>query len=114
MKTVHLVLKRFKCDQCDMTFRDRYNLKCHTPSHKDEGLHKDQNLCSHCGTVFQSKKLLNRHIRCVQKGAKTAKCNICDKRFRDNYGLRRHLSEGHKYTEGDEEENSGHASFFQF
>jgi hypothetical protein len=46
--------------------------------------------------VFETRKLLNRHTRSLHKDGKRIKCDGCDKSFRDNYGLRRHLEERQK------------------
>jgi KRAB domain-containing zinc finger protein len=94
MKNVHLLLKTYKCDQCEKTFRDLYSLSIHIKSHSEV-----HHLCSQCGSMFETKRLLNRHMHYVHKDGKNVECKICGKRFRDRFGLNRHLTEGHKEIE---------------
>ena len=35
-------------------------------------------------------------MRCVHSNIRSFQCYICDKRFRDNFGLKRHVKEAHK------------------
>ena len=73
-----------------MKFREKARLNVHLKTH-------DQSyLCHLCGNNFQTKKLLNRHSLVVHNQKKKILCSQCNKAFRDNYGLKRHLIEGHK------------------
>ena len=52
--------------------------------------------CSQCEIQLSSKQLLHRHLQVVHKEKKMYLCSFCGRRFRDTYGLNRHLREGHR------------------
>ena len=48
-------------------------------------------LCPHCGRAYHTSCALSNHIRFKHKGGGN-ECSICERKFKDNYGLKRHLS----------------------
>ena len=122
INTVHLKLKPFQCDECDYSCGHSGNLKTHVDSvHKkirfhcsfdgcDKSfsrkqallqhlkLHEGQvNLCDQCGKTFATKSNLHCHKKLVHSDTKPFQCTIngCDKSFKFNYILTRHLKQVH-------------------
>ena len=89
--------------QCDEKFDNFSSCNSHRKHHKDSisitQPEPERHICSDCGKIFVSSRLLTRHIYKIHKEGKRSNCDICDKKFRDNYGLKRHLKEGHKIAE---------------
>ena len=115
-------LKPFKCDLCELSFREKYNLKKHIDGvHENQETfscdkcdkifnrqksllrHKDirhnenpqKHECSICGNIFTHKEHLRKHELCVHVDA-THECQICQKKFKDSGKLTRHLGTVHK------------------
>ena len=52
----------------------------------------EQLVCPHCSKVIKNNGTFLKHKEyCLRKITWTKKCTYCDKMFRDNYGLKRHL-----------------------
>ena len=106
-KSVHLDMKGFKCDHCGRKFRDRFSLNVHEQIHGNKLAPGVSNLCSMCGNVFVDEKSLKRHVGIVHSNKKSIKCIQCPKRFRDKYGLIRHLNKKHGEENKDETKDDG-------
>ena len=106
-KSVHLDMKGFKCDHCGRKFRDRFSLNFHEQIHGNKLAPGVSNLCSMCGNVFVDEKSLKRHVGIVHSNKKSIKCIQCPKRFRDKYGLIRHLNKKHGEENKDETKDDG-------
>ncbi|KAM3964838.1 LOW QUALITY PROTEIN: zinc finger protein 423-like [Aphomia sociella] len=65
--------KKYKCLQCDATFKNKEKLSLHmlTETHKS---------CIHCGKTFASDKRLRLHLQ-IHRKMKPFQCNICNSSF---------------------------------
>ena len=82
----------FKCDQCDLRFKETYTLRDHVAEvHVAARDHE----CSYCQKKFKKGFALKRHLD-IHIGNYRAQCKICGKRFVqiDNYKL--HMRKKHR------------------
>ena len=95
-----------KCTKCSKTFTELSSLSDHLRRvHLDDvsgGKEGEVQVCPECGRKLETKKLLSRHMKTVHRKVKSLNCEMCGKLFRDNFGLKRHLREGHKLGFGDD------------
>nr|XP_022330908.1 gastrula zinc finger protein XlCGF7.1-like isoform X5 [Crassostrea virginica] len=78
----------YSCEFCDKCFNCKYNLERHKRIHDNRSTIL---LCPYCGEKFKYKPTLDCHIKF--KHLESGKiCHICEKRFKDSYALRRHIS----------------------
>lgn len=75
LQTACGTIKPYKCEQCQMTFMTKYNLKHHQDSHNGERKY----CCSYCGKNFTQKGRLIEHER-SHTGEKPYKCDVSRKR----------------------------------
>lgn len=68
-------LRKFKCDACGKSFKEKVALKRHMTSHTDETPYP----CKLCGKKFKFPQNLRRHDNIVHKELKPFKCDICGK-----------------------------------
>lgn len=71
LQTACGTIKPYKCEQCQMTFMTKYNLKHHQDSHSGERKY----CCSFCGKNFTQKGRLMEHER-SHTGEKPYKCDV--------------------------------------
>ncbi|VDL57749.1 unnamed protein product [Hymenolepis diminuta] len=120
-KTVHLKIKRFKCEKCDRAYFQESELLYHDKVfHKStdemlvytvvvtEFIHSYFSLlhfshseikdykCDLCGKVYFFKHELRKHVDSVHKNKKPFPCNECYLRFFTAALLRRHVKAVHK------------------
>ena len=74
------------CTKCTKTFTTKSNLRSHMQS-----CHNIGDYCPKCGTFFNSRKYMKRHLREVHIGF-TFKCGKCHYRFKGKSSLDRHIS----------------------
>ena len=80
------------CTKCFKDFVDLPSLSNHISlNHRELKAKHENEMCSECGKSFETRKLLLRHTKKVHQDEKSSKCCICDRTFRDNYGLKRHM-----------------------
>jgi uncharacterized Zn-finger protein len=80
-----------KCEQCDLVFTRKQNLKIHRDSkHSD----KASVVCEVCNKTFSHKKLLRQH-NIIHSGEKNYKCLCCDKAFGQSHVMRNHIKKLH-------------------
>uniref|UniRef100_A0A1I8NQR2 C2H2-type domain-containing protein n=1 Tax=Stomoxys calcitrans TaxID=35570 RepID=A0A1I8NQR2_STOCA len=77
---------KYKCDQCDDSFRTQRDLTGH--KYKHTGI-----LCDICGKPYTQLAAMKRH-RLSHSGIKAHKCDECPKAFYSNLSLRLH-QQGH-------------------
>lgn len=78
---------RYRCKTCEKEFKTHDGLRNHERrQHESQDLH----ICPTCGKVFSSRPSLNNHIRSCHE-EKRAPCQICSKKFKDNFALNRHM-----------------------
>ncbi|XP_046664412.1 zinc finger protein 808-like isoform X3 [Homalodisca vitripennis] len=74
-RTTHSLESPFKCDVCDKAFRTKYKLKTHLTSHSGE-----QFKCTACYRIFLSDTNLKIHIeKSHNNDVRSFHCEICDK-----------------------------------
>jgi hypothetical protein len=86
-------LKTYTCNVCKVNFKKLKYLKLHVKVKHVVG----QIPCEHCEMKFKSQPKLNRHLKSHLNPL--AKCNICEKVFKNNNVLKVHKSKVHKKKE---------------
>ena len=77
-----------KCEFCEKTFRDNYNLNSHVMNiHEDNKKYK----CQHCNKGFNQKYVLLGHIQIIHENVRNFVCYFCDKAFGFTGDLKKHL-----------------------
>jgi len=79
--------RRFSCTICSKSFSNKSLLQGHIRKHENNPCF----MCDHCGKAFYRKDRLAVHTRAVHLGEKKFQCEVCYKKFMDNYKLRRHM-----------------------
>ncbi|XP_033231778.1 uncharacterized protein LOC117182782 [Belonocnema kinseyi] len=59
---------------------------------------KLENTCEKCARIFKNKSDLNWHKRVICGVTPQIRCNLCDKRFKRNPNLQRHIFQVHQQT----------------
>ncbi|XP_067620513.1 gastrula zinc finger protein xFG20-1 [Eurosta solidaginis] len=80
-------VKPYKCDECELSFVTKYNLRAHKELHSGER----KFCCSYCGKNFKQKGRLVEHER-SHTGEKPYKCDVCGKRFAHRESIVTHSS----------------------
>lgn len=86
--------KKFKCDQCDKSFKNRFHLRHHIDSHlpvNEKFIHE----CPKCEKRYSSKFCLRQHIKHIHDKGSIFKCQFCDKIFNRKANLDSHLNHVH-------------------
>ncbi|KAG5896670.1 hypothetical protein JTB14_021311 [Gonioctena quinquepunctata] len=90
----HLIVKRYKCEYCDLTYKRWPSLKRHEKSHLESNrvFHR----CNVCWKRFNTEVELEAHM--TQHGNPRYRCQICDEYFHrkylfDNHYLLKHATE---------------------
>ncbi|CAG9861553.1 unnamed protein product [Phyllotreta striolata] len=91
----HLVVKRFACEYCDLTYKRWPSLKRHEKSH----LESDQFFyrCNVCWKRFPKKEELDQHMH--QHGSPRYRCQVCDEQFHRKYLFDNHYLLAHATPE---------------
>ena len=92
VNAIHLKLKPFQCDLCQVSFSEKGTLKHHI-----EVIHIGEKnySCSHCDRKFAGKNTLKKHINSVHLKLKPFECNQCNKFFDTNCNLIQHCKMVH-------------------
>ncbi|XP_055608473.1 zinc finger protein 700-like isoform X2 [Uranotaenia lowii] len=82
---------KYQCTNCDRGFRSKYDLEDH-----DRYIHQKLPgaVCKLCGKGFRSRSSLRKHHLTHTRNFPFA-CHSCDKAFRDNCLLQKHLEKRH-------------------
>ncbi len=80
-----------RCDNCDLTFAARSELKLHQRKQ-----HRNKFACDKCGKSFYRNAYLKAHISIVHMGEKPFQCELCDKSYVQNTDLKLHVDAVHK------------------
>ncbi|KAJ8918955.1 hypothetical protein NQ315_016857 [Exocentrus adspersus] len=86
-KKIHSDIKQYKCEQCNIGFSARSNLRAHEKKYH-EGV---RYYCSQCAKVFMSKYSLERHEK-IHTGIKEFRCEKCESAFYTKKELNKHQS----------------------
>lgn len=85
----------FKCSSCPLRFADKLACKQHMNTAHDgiprKTVSNERPICEICGKSFISKTSLRMHVNGVHKEVKKHSCKICQKTFRSNFTLERHM-----------------------
>ena len=110
---MHLNTRQFKCDTCDMVFKDKQQLNAHVKSlHERTDLIKcDQSIsglyyhkkvhenttynCDNCDKTYKTTSGLKQHQNAEHEFVEIT-CEECDKKFRNNRLLKIHIKNTHK------------------
>ena len=79
--------KRFKCELCPCSYKDRNGLTRHR---RVKHLKKKEFPCSKCSKVFKRKDHFDVHFR-THSGERPFACQLCPKRFTQKGHLQRHI-----------------------
>ncbi len=98
---VHTKDNPFRCEKCDIGFRDQIDLDrhCRTPKHLGTGVRTIR--CPKCHKYYKDQDQLERHFiskpNCENDYNPDAyKCEECGKKFHAGGALRRHINIAHK------------------
>ena len=86
-------LQTLSCTKCFKRFSDLSSLTDHIRIVHTVKL--ELQICTECGKMLRSKRLLRRHMKMVHLESKRLECHFCGKKFRDRYGLKRHEEKVH-------------------
>ena len=94
INAVHLKLKRYECDQCKISFSQKYNMQKHV-----DVVHLKMRpfICDQCKKTFSEKRCLNQHVieKCGKMKKKCYRCKDCDATFKTRKYLRKHVNRIH-------------------
>ena len=80
--------KLFQCETCDKQFTAKRNILSHRKRRHQQS--DTTYLCPHCGKKYLAESSMYSHVRYKHKQAGQL-CKFCNKRFKDNYALVRHM-----------------------
>lgn len=91
---IHSDVKKYKCEICQRTFREKATLVIHTRTHTGEKPYK----CDTCGKGFKDPSTRRVHFR-SHSGENPYCCHFCGRRTKQASNLRSHYRYFHKITE---------------
>lgn len=86
--------KKYKCDQCDKSFKVRVHLRHHINSHLPDN-EKFIHECPQCEKRYSSVFCLRQHIKHIHDKVSKFKCQFCGKIFSRKANLDSHLNHVH-------------------
>ncbi len=81
----HTALRKFKCEVCLLSFKERSVLKTHMKKHVRQPV-----TCKLCGRRFETQNWLNFHLKFTNHN-KTYTCDVCGRAIKGKNSLKRHL-----------------------
>lgn len=84
--TVHFNVRRYKCSECDQTFKRKPSLNVHM---QNQHVVAGQKMCPTCGEYFNQKINLDFHIK-AHSDPSILICKICAKKYRNKSSLDKH------------------------
>ncbi|KAH9376450.1 hypothetical protein HPB48_010617 [Haemaphysalis longicornis] len=95
-RVTHTKEKKFPCSICDQSFTKRYNLVRHERV-MHLGVGADKNACETCGRCFNRADNLARH-QMVHTRGRPFRCDKCPKGYRHRSNLKKHVEKMHPPT----------------
>lgn len=110
IKFKHSDERKFKCSECDSTFKQRKNLNAHllsvhgtNPRREDywQDIARKTIKCENCGAKFMRKADLKAHVKIKHAVEDVAmfSCNHCEQKYRYKKNLQQHKLEKHEKEE---------------
>ena len=84
----------FECYICQLKF-DQYALEVHFVTAHSNFQNENIKKCDICDKSFKSQIILKKHIKNIHKGCKDHKCDSCGKSFTQAGNLRTHIKKFH-------------------
>lgn len=95
-RVTHTKEKKFRCSTCDRSFSKRYNLVRHERV-QHLGVGAVKNACESCGRCFNRADNLARH-QTVHTRERPFKCDKCPKGYRHRCNLKKHVEKMHSHA----------------
>ena len=94
---LHLEIKPYKCDECEMSYSRSDHLQRHLITHSSD---PKPFPCELCIQRFSNKSHLNRHVKNIHgEGEKNIyKCDQCDMSFNKKHKMTKHMNQDHSDT----------------
>uniref|UniRef100_A0A336LX59 CSON004479 protein n=1 Tax=Culicoides sonorensis TaxID=179676 RepID=A0A336LX59_CULSO len=87
MQSVHNHDRPFFCDICGKTYKTKYNLRDHQITHDENRALK----CSFCPATFKVPNSLHQHEKFVHSNEGPVSCDVCGKTCKNRSSLKSHL-----------------------
>lgn len=94
-QVTHIEVRNFLCDNCAKSFKSKAALKIHKDSvHADMKIYVN---CNFCKAIVQEKNLKTHifNLHTSQGQVRSFICNFCDKKFKNEFLLKRHSEAVH-------------------
>lgn len=93
MLSKHSNRRKFECSICNKMFVTEKCLEKHRNGMHKNGL-KKMHMCSVCGKLFPDRSNMRAHER-SHDGIKVLTCEVCNKKFANNFSLKKHIKAIH-------------------
>lgn len=93
---IHSNERPFACGACDARFKVKRALKSHSNrAHGSKANMRTDRKCQFCEKAFWTKRELDIH-QSTHTGERPYMCEVCGKLFKNDAGIRKHISKVHK------------------